>query len=391
MKIKSIRQIKNLKGKKVFLRLDLNVPIRRNKVVETYKLKMALPTINYLLEKEARIIIASHLGRPKGKRDDKYSLEPVARALEDLLETKIKFSKQVVGKMVIKKAKTLKNKEIMLLENLRFDSGEKENSLVFAKSLAELADIYVNDAFAVSHRAQASVDKIKKYLPSYGGFLLEKEVNNLSLALKPKKPFLAVIGGAKISSKIKLLESLSKSADKILIGGALANTLHLTKGNEVGKSLVDKDSLVWSKKFIKQKKVKDKIVLPSDFLVENSKKEVEVRRISDVKKTDKIYDIGPDTIFEFSKEIKKAQTLIWNGPLGMFEKKKFKQGTMSIARSLALQSKKEAVCIAGGGETIEALSVLNYREYINWISTGGGAMLSFLANEDMPGLKGLIK
>jgi len=391
MKIKSIRQIKNLKGKKVFLRLDLNVPIRRNKVVETYKLKMALPTINYLLEKEARIIIASHLGRPKGKRDDKYSLEPVARALEDLLEIKIKFSKQVAGKMVIKKAKTLKNKEIMLLENLRFDSGEKENSLVFAKSLAELADIYVNDAFAVSHRAQASVDKIKKYLPSYGGFLLEKEVNNLSLALKPKKPFLAVIGGAKISSKIKLLESLSKSADKILIGGALANTFCLAQGNEVGKSLVDKDSLAWSKKFIKQKKVKDKIVLPSDFLVENSKKEVEVRRISDVKKTDKIYDIGPDTIFEFSKEIKKAQTLIWNGPLGMFEKKKFKQGTMSIARSLALQSKKEAVCIAGGGETVEALSALNYRKYINWISTGGGAMLSFLANEDMPGLKGLIK
>lgn len=391
MKIKSIKQLKSLKGKKVFLRLDLNVPIRRNKVAEMYKLKMALPTINYLLKKEARIIIASHLGRPKGKKDDKYSLEPVARALKDLLETKIKFSKQVIGKAVTKKAESLENKEIMLLENLRFKPGEKENSLDFAKSLAELADIYVNDAFAVSHRAQASVDKIKKYLPSYGGFLLEEEIKNLSLALNPKKPFLAVIGGAKISTKIKLLESLSKSADKILIGGALANTLHLAKGNEVGKSLVDKDSLAWSKKFLKEKKLKEKIILPCDFLVENSKKEVMVKKIKEINKTDNIYDIGPETILEFSKEIKKAQTLIWNGPLGMFEKKKFRQGTMSIARSLALQSKKEAVCIVGGGETVEALSALNYKKYINWISTGGGAMLSFLANEDMPGLKGLIK
>lgn len=391
MKIKSIKQIKSLKGKKVFLRLDLNVPIRKNKVAETYKLKMVLPTINYLLEEEARIIIASHLGRPKGKKDKSYSLELIAKELENLLETKIKFSKQITGKMVMKKTEALKNKEIMLLENLRFDPGEKENSLVFAKSLAELADIYVNDAFAVSHRAQASVDKIKKYLPSYGGLLLEKEINNLSLALKPKKPFLAVIGGAKISSKIKLLESLSKNANKILIGGALANTLYLAKGNEIGKSLVDKDSLIWSKNFIKQKKVRDKVVLPLDFLVENLRKEVVIRKLDDVKKTDIIYDIGPDTIAEFSAEIKKAQTLIWNGPLGKFEKKKFKQGTMSIARSLALQSKKEAICIVGGGETVEALSVLDYKEYINWISTGGGAMLSFLANENMPGLKGLIK
>lgn len=391
MKIKSIKQLKNLKGKKVLLRLDLNVPIRANKVTETYKLNMALPTIKYLQEKGAKIIIISHLGRPKGKKVKKYSLEPVVKALENILETKIKFSKQITGKTVNKKVEALKNKEIIVLENLRFYPGEKENNLNFSKSLASLADIYVNDAFAVSHRKQASVDKIKKQLPSYGGLLLEKEVLNLSLALKPKKPLVAVIGGAKISSKIKLLEQLSKSANRILIGGALANTLHLAKGSEVGNSLIDEDSLTWSKKFIKQKKVKDKIVLPSDFLVETSKKEVLVKKLKDVNKTDKIYDIGPDTIFAFSKEIKTAQTLIWNGPLGMFEKKQFKQGTMSIARSLALQSKEEAMCIVGGGETVEALSALNYREYINWISTGGGAMLSFLAKESMPGLKGLIK
>jgi phosphoglycerate kinase len=391
MKIKSIKQVKNLKGKKVFLRLDLNVPIRKNKVVEIYKLKMALPTINYLLEQEAKIIITSHLGRPKGRKDNKYSLEPIAIVLEKLLKTKIKFSKQIVGKMVLKKVEALKNKEIIILENLRFESGEKENSLDFAKSLAELADIYVNDAFAVSHRDQASVDKIKKYLPCYAGLLLEKEINNLSLIFKAKKPFLAVMGGAKISSKIKLLEGLSKTADKILIGGALANTLYVANGIKVGKSLVDKDSLTWSKKFIKQKKVKDKIILPLDFLVENTKKEVVIRKLDDIKKTDIIYDIGPDTIAEFSVEIKKAQTLIWNGPLGRFEMKKFRQGTMSIARSLALQSKKEAVCIVGGGETVEALGALDYKKYIDWISTGGGAMLSFLAHEDMPGLKGLIK
>jgi phosphoglycerate kinase len=391
MTIKSIKQAKTLEGKRVLLRLDLNVPIRRNKVVELYKLNMTLATIKYLQSKGARIIIISHLGRPKGKIDNNYSLEPVARALEKLVETKIKFSKQIVGQATVKKTKSLKNKEILLLENLRFEAGEKENSIKFAKSLSELADIYVNDAFAVSHRAQASVDKIKKYLPSYAGLLLEEEINNLSLALKPKKPFLAVMGGSKISTKIKLLESLSKSADKILIGGALANTLYLAQGNEVGKSLVDEDSLTWAKSFMKQKVVKKKIVLPSDFLVENSKKEVVLKKLKDINKSDKIYDIGPESILEFSKEIKKAHTLIWNGPLGMFEKKKFKQGTMSIARSLALQSKEEAICIVGGGETVEALSALNYKEYINWISTGGGAMLSFLAKEDMPGLKGLIK
>lgn len=391
MTIKSIKQAKTLEGKRVLLRLDLNVPIRRNKVVELYKLNMTLATIKYLQSKGARIIIISHLGRPKGKIDNNYSLEPVARALEKLVETKIKFSKQIVGQATVKKTKSLKNKEILLLENLRFEAGEKENSIKFAKSLSELADIYVNDAFAVSHRAQASVDKIKKYLPSYAGLLLEEEINNLSLALKPKKPFLAVMGGSKISTKIKLLESLSKSADKILIGGALANTLYLAQGNEVGKSLVDEDSLTWTKSFMKKKVVKKKIVLPSDFLVENSKKEVVLKKLKDINKSDKIYDIGPESILEFSKEIKKAHTLIWNGPLGMFEKKKFKQGTMSIARSLALQSKEEAICIVGGGETVEALSALNYKEYINWISTGGGAMLSFLAKEDMPGLKGLIK
>jgi phosphoglycerate kinase len=352
---------------------------------------MALDTIKYLQAKDAKIIIISHLGRPKGQRDKTYSLEPVAVALEKIMQTKIKFSKQIIGQGIVKKTKSLKNKEILLLENLRFEAGEKENSIEFAKSLAELADVYVNDAFAVSHRSQASVDKIKKYLPSYGGLLLEEEINNLSLVFKPKKPFLAVIGGAKISTKIKLLENLSKSADKILIGGALANTLYLALGNEVGKSLVDDDSLVWAKSFMKQKRLKDKIKLPSDFLVENAKKEVVLKKAKNINKSDRIYDIGPDSILEFSKEIKKAHTLIWNGPLGMFEKKKFKQGTMSIARSLALQSKKEAICIVGGGETVEALSVLNYREYINWISTGGGAMLAFLAKENMPGLKGLIK
>jgi len=391
MKIKSIKQIRSLEGKRVLLRLDLNVPIRRNKVVELYKLNMALDTIKYLQAKDAKIIIISHLGRPKGQRDKTYSLEPVAVALEKIMQTKIKFSKQIIGQGIVKKTKSLKNKEILLLENLRFEAGEKENSIEFAKSLAELADVYVNDAFAVSHRSQASVDKIKKYLPSYGGLLLEEEINNLSLVFKPKKPFLAVIGGAKISTKIKLLENLSKSADKILIGGALANTLYLALGNEVGKSLVDDDSLVWAKSFMKQKRLKDKIKLPSDFLVENAKKEVVLKKAKNINKSDRIYDIGPDSILEFSKEIKKAHTLIWNGPLGMFEKKKFKQGTMSIARSLALQSKKEAICIVGGGETVEALSVLNYREYINWISTGGGAMLAFLAKENMPGLKGLIK
>lgn len=391
MKLKTCRQIKSLKGKKVLLRLDLNVPLEGLKVKETYKLEKSLKTINYLQTKGAIVVIVSHLGRPKGKKEMKYSLKPVVQSLEDLSGLKIKFSSQTIGNKVLKQINSLTSGEVILLENLRFHSEEKENNLEFAKSLASLADIYINDAFAVSHREHASVAAIKKYLPSYTGFLLEEEINNLNYIFKPQKPLLAVMGGAKVSSKLKLLESLSKSANKILVGGVLANTLCVAKGLKVGKSLVDSDSLVKAEKFIKKKTIKSKIVLPIDFIVETNKGEVAVRKNKDINKTDKIYDIGPETIFLFAQEIKQAKTLIWNGPLGMFEDKRFKQGTMSIARSLALQSKESAWCVVGGGETVESFNTLNYRKYINWISTGGGAMLSFLAKEDMPGLKGLIK
>ncbi len=391
MKIKTIKQRKKLTNKKVFLRVDLNVPVKNNKVKEIYKLKMIVPTIKYLQEQGTIIILASHLGRPKGEKVKKYSLEPVAKSLENLIKTKVIFSKQTVGKMVEKKISKLSSGEVILLENLRFHKEEKANEINFAKDLASLADIYVNEAFAVSHRSHASVDRIKKYLPSYAGLLLEKEINNLDLVLKSKKPLVAIVGGAKISSKIKLLQSLLKSATSILIGGAIANTFLKAKGLEMGNSMIDKDNLDWAKKFISKPQAKKKIILPSDLKILNVDNKVFVEKVSKLNKADKAYDIGPETIKDFSVEIKKAHTLMWNGPMGYFEDENFKEGTVSLARSLSLQSKKEALCVVGGGETVEAINSLNYKKYINWISTGGGAMLSFIAGESMPGLKGLIK
>lgn len=394
MTINSIRKLKNIKGKVVLLRVDFNVPIKDKRVREDYKIKMSLPTIEYLLRKGAKVVVVSHLGSPKGKVLPELSLAPIAKTLQKLLQNraykrKIKFVPSVVGGEVEKEIKLLNDGELILLENIRFEIGEEKNDSSFAKKLSAFVDIYVNDAFAVSHRNQASVVAVKKYLPSYAGLLLEEEVLALSKALNPKQPLIAVMGGAKIDTKAPLIERMYVKANFILIGGALANNFFKVFGYEVGLSLIDDDSLVFAKKFFKKGKLDEKIILPVDVVVLRSGK-YSVKLVNNLTKKDKIVDIGPKTVEMFSLIIKKAATIVWNGPMGCFEEKSSSFGTLAIGRSIAARSKGAAWGVIGGGETVEAIKLTKMSQYIDWISTAGGAMLSFLGGEKMPGLTKIV-
>jgi len=388
MAIKTIRNAKNLYGKKVLLRTDFNVPIKKGKIQDGYKIEQQLTTIKFLLNKHCRIILATHLGRPTpGKYDEKYSVKPIAKLLSKMIGKNIVVIKEINDFEAGKKISKAKYGDIIMLENIRFEAGEEKNSRALAKSLAKLADIYVNDAFAVSHRAHASVSAIKDYLPSYVGLLLEKEIINLNKALHPQKPLVTVIGGSKISTKIALVKNLEKKSSHLLVGGALANNFLLALGYEVGKSMIDQESIGFAKKF-----KSGKLILPVDVTVSNRAKggEVRVKKVGNVNKTDYIFDIGPETIRLYSHFIKKAAAIIWNGPMGKFEEEQFKYGTMSIARVVAARSKGKAFGVVGGGETVEALEKTNMFEYVDWVSTGGGAMLSYLGGDPMPGLEGLV-
>ncbi len=389
--INSIKKLKQISGKKVLLRLDLNVQIKNGKILDDYRLESAKETIEFLLKKEAKVIIISHLGKAEGSFDEKYSLKPVATKLKSLLKKPLKFSSEYEPLKALAEVSKLKNGEILMLENLRFNSGELKNEARFAKELASLADLYVNDAFSVSHRGQASVDMIKKYLPSYAGLLMEKELEALNKILKPKKPFIAIMGGAKISTKAPLIEKFLTKAEKILIGGALATTFVKEMGFEVGKSLYDKDSDKIIKKLFKIKGATEKISLPIDFVVLTKEGKAKVVRPDEVKKSESILDIGPETISVFAEYIKKASTLVWNGPMGKFEDEHFKQGSLSLARLVAARSKGKAYGLVGGGETVAVLKMTKMEEYVDFVSTAGGAMLSYLGGEKMPGLKKIVK
>ena len=389
--ISSIKKLKQINGKKVLLRLDLNVQFKDNKILDDYRLESVRETIEFLLNKKAKIIIISHLGKADGKRDEKYSLKPVALKLRELLKRSIKFSLEHEPLKASAEVAKLKNGEILMLENLRFNPGELQNDTRFAKDLASLADLYVNDAFSVSHRSQASVAAIKKYLPSYAGLLMEKELEALAKILKPKKPFIAIMGGAKISTKAPLIEKFLTRAEKILIGGALATTFIKEMGFEVGKSLYDKDSAHIIKKLFKIKGAAEKISLPVDLVVLTRKGKAKVVRPDEVKKSESILDIGPETIGVFAEYIKKSATLIWNGPMGKFEDKRFQQGSLSLARLVATRSKGKAYGLVGGGETVAVLRLTKMEEYVDFISTAGGAMLSYLGGEELPGLKRIVK
>ena len=390
MKISTLKTIKNLKDKTVFLRVDFNVALDKGKVKEDYRIVAGIETINYLLSRGAKLLIATHLGEPKGIPDSQYSVKPVSLRLKSLLKKPVKFLPETIGPNVVKAVKSLKSGDIIMLENLRFNLGELNNDNQFAKELASLADIYVNDAFAVCHRDQASVSAIKKYLPAYAGLLLEKEIKALNKIIKPKKPLVVIMGGAKISTKAPLISKLYNSANHILLGGALANNFYKYKNLEIGKSLFDADSLVYVKKFFKGKKLASKILIPIDVVVKTRNGSAMVCKSSEVKKSDSILDIGPDTISLYAAIIKKAQTLVWNGPMGKFEEASFKQGTLSIARLVASRASGKAYGLVGGGETVEALKLTKMTEYVDWVSTAGGAMLTYLGGGKMPGLSKIV-
>lgn len=383
MKIKSIRQVKNLAGKRVLLRADFNVPIKQGVILDDFKIAETLPTIRFLLRHNCLIIIATHL-------DKGQSAKILINRLKELLGQQVIFIKQKISSGSAVNLPEIKAKQIILLENLRLTGGEKANDKKFAKKLAGLADIYVNDAFAVSHRDHASVSAVKKYLPAYAGLLLEKEIENLNKVLRPKQPLVSIFGGSKIATKINFINNLAKKSSKVLIGGALANNLIAAHGFKIGKSLADKASIGLAKSIISRHQ---NIILPVDAVVAKKigSRNIGIKPINQIAKDEIILDIGPKTIRLFSGFIKKAATLVWNGPLGYFEDKHFKHGTLVIARVIAARSTGQAFGVAGGGETAAALKLTEMGYYMDWVSTGGGAMLAYLGGEKLPGLKGLVK
>lgn len=384
MAIKSIEKMKNIAGKRIILRVDFNVPVKGGVILDDYKIRKTLPTIVYLKEKGAKLILITHLGEPTaGVFERRFSVAPLAKYLESLFKEKVKVCKTLESFETQNAVAKMKDGDIVFLENIRFEKGEKENSKDLAKKISMLGDIYVNDAFAVCHRAHASVVAIKKYLPSYTGLLLQNEIEGLEKAMKPKKPLVLIIGGAKIKTKIRIINNFKDKADRIIIGGALANDFLAAEGFEIGKSLVDIDDIKLAKKL-----KTEKFLLPVDVVVSTSgkKSEVRIRKLSEIEKGDTILDIGPKTIFLYAKSIRKANTIIWNGPMGKFELKDFKKGTFALAHEVGMRAKGRCVAVAGGGETVEALRMAKMDKHIDLVSTGGGAMLSYLGKEKMPGL-----
>ncbi len=391
MKLRSIKQLKNICGKRILVRVDFDVPMKKGKVDKRglSRVRAALPTINYLREKGARIILCAHLGRPDGKINKDLSAKPLVSVLEKMIGIKISWSAEVVGKNVQQKISLMKDGEVLLLENIRFNPEEEKNTKQFSKELASLADVYVNDAFGVSHREHASTSGVMEYLPSYAGLRFQEEVDHLlKLISKPKKPLVVILGGAKLKTKLPVLKAFLKTADQILVGGGIANTIFDALGYGAGDSLMDRDGLGTDKEIVKNKK----IIKPVDVIVlsHGKKKAVLVEEEKGVLCYDgeSIMDIGPVTSKFYASYINKAKTIIWNGPLGVCEDKKFVLGTQVVARAINSQSKKGAFVFIGGGDTVSCVEEFLDSKKI-WISTGGGAMLKFLAGSDLPVLKKL--
>lgn len=379
----------DLTGKRVLLRVDFNVPMNEaGNITSDKRMIEALPTIEYLKEQGAKIIICSHLGRPEGKPDPKFSLKPVVEHLKQLLKAPVFFSGEIVGPETRKIIRNMENGDIIVLENLRFDPGEEENNPIFCKKLASIADIYCNDAFGTMHRAHASTVGVAKLLPNCIGFLVEKEVQMFDLLLSnPKRPFVVVLGGKKIKDKINLISNLINIADTILIGGAMAYTFLEAKGFNMGHSIVEKDKIPLAKLLLdKAEKRGTKILLPIDHVVVKEFNFIAESRDVDTKDfadDDIGMDIGPRTTKLFSDEISKAKTVFWNGPMGVFEFSKFERGTKNIAEAVVAS---KAVSVVGGGDSASALAKIQMANMVTHLSTGGGAALEFMEGKGLPGL-----
>lgn len=388
MNKKTVNDI-DVTNKRVLVRLDLNVPLENGVVSDDTRIRAALPTIRFLLEHNAVPILCSHLGRPQGKPDPKYSLKPVAERLGQLLDRPVKMAPDCVGPMVERIAENTPRGEVLLLENLRFHPEEEANDTQFAKGLASLAEVYVNDAFGSAHRAHASTAGVAAYLPAVAGFLMEKELNFLGQALTdPARPFVAVLGGAKVSDKIGVIHNLLKKVDLLLIGGGMANTFFKAQGKEVRESLVENDKLDEARALIS--KAGSKLILPVDVVVaDRMDGEAEKRTVSidAVPFSWRILDIGPQSVKHFTHHLHTARTVVWNGPMGVFELEPFATGTFAIAHALAELS--GATTIIGGGDSASAVERAGVADRMTHISTGGGASLEFLEGKKLPGVAAL--
>ena len=390
----SIRDL-DLRSKRIFMRVDFNVPLNEaGEITDDNRIRASLPSIQYAVERGARLILASHLGRPKGKPNPKMSLKPVAGRLSQLLGKPVALGVDCIGLEVEQQAAGLHDGEVLLLENLRFHAEEEKNVPEFSSQLALLAQVYVNDAFGSAHRAHASTEGITHYLaPSAAGLLMQKELQYLSKATEhPVRPYVAIVGGAKVSDKIEFLQNLAKLADSVLVGGAMAYTFLKAQGLEVGKSKVENDKLELAKDLLKAAHVRNiKIMLPTDHVVSDS---IDAAATATVVSTPSIpanklgVDIGPATRTAYAREIAGAKTIVWNGPMGVFEIDQFAQGTLEIARAVAASN---AVSIVGGGDSVAAVTKMGVADKISHISTGGGASLEFLSGLTLPGVAALTE
>ena len=391
MAIRTIDQIE-LKGKRVFIRVDFNVPQdEKNNITDDTRILLSLPTIRFVSEAGGKVILASHLGRPKGKKDLKFSLAPVAERLSQLLEEKVALATDCIGEDIQKQIGGMKEGEVLLLENLRFHPEEEKNEEAFSKALAFFCDVYVNDAFGAAHRAHASTEGMTRFVKIVAaGFLMMKEIESLEKALvNPQKPYVAILGGAKVSDKIGVVQNLLDKVTTLLVGGGMAYTFLKAEGFQVGKSLVEEDQIGFSLNLLEKAKGKMKFLLPSDHI---AAERMDVQAKREVVKNDKIpsewvcLDIGPETVKTFSEEVKSARTIVWNGPMGVFEMEPFSQGTFAIAKAIADSS---AFSIVGGGDSVAAVNKAGVANKISHISTGGGASLEFLEGKELPGIEAL--
>lgn len=386
---KTVRDIM-VKGKKVIVRCDFNVPLKDGEITDDTRIKAALATIEYLMDEGAAVILMSHLGRPKGEPDPQYSLRPVAERLSELLDTEVIFapSDRVVDEQVKAKAASLVPGQVMLLENVRFRKEETKNGEDFARELASLADIYVNDAFGTAHRAHASTAGIAAFLPAVSGFLIEKEVKFLGEALdNPKRPFIAIMGGAKVGDKIPVIKNLLNKVDVLMIGGGMTYTFYKAMGYQIGTSILDEESIDLAASLMKEAEEKKvRMLLPKDVICgeefKNDTKTV-ICSADSIPEGMMGLDIGPETAAAYENEIKQAGTVVWNGPMGVFEMENFSKGTLAVAEAL---SESEAVTVIGGGDSAAAVTQFGLASKMTHISTGGGASLEFLEGKELPGI-----
>jgi phosphoglycerate kinase len=390
MNKKTVRDI-DLKGKRVLMRVDFNVPMKDGTVTDDKRIKAALPTIQYVLDAErgASLVVMSHLGRPKGTGfEAEFSLKPAAEVLGKLLNKPVKVAPDCIGPEVEAMARALKPGEVLMLENVRFHKEEEKNDAAFAKKLAALGEVYVNDAFGSAHRAHASTEGVAKFLPAVSGFLMEQELEYLGRAtLNPERPYIAILGGAKISDKIAVIENLLKKCDKLIIGGGMANTFLAAKGYNMADSLVEASSVEMAKAIMA--KAGDKLLLPVDAVIGDKFEAEAASQVVDVNKVPagwRVLDIGPKSIAAFSDALKGAKLVVWNGPMGVFEFPKFAEGTFAIAKLLANSG---ATTVIGGGDSASAVKKAGVAKQMTHVSTGGGASLEFLEGKVLPGVAAL--